>query len=76
MYNRRFPVPSVRRQAGNGLILIRIMIAIIAEKPSVGQEIARVVGATEKKGRLHNRNRQGGKWGGGFCITGVAGRNG
>ena len=25
------------------------MIAIIAEKPSVGQEIARVVGATEKK---------------------------
>lgn len=26
-----------------------IMIAIIAEKPSVGQDIARVIGATEKK---------------------------
>ena len=25
------------------------MIAIIAEKPSVGQDIARVIGATEKK---------------------------
>lgn len=47
MSNRRFLLSvSV---VGNGLNFILIMIAIIAEKPSVGQDIARVVGATTKK---------------------------
>ena len=48
MYNRRFPFHHTPA-SGKRLDFIRIMIAIIAEKPSVGQEIARVVGATEKK---------------------------
>lgn len=48
MYNRRFP--SLRTSAsGKRLNSYPNMKAIIAEKPSVGQEIARVVGATEKK---------------------------
>ena len=48
MYNRRFPFHHTPA-SGKRLDFIRIMIAIIAEKPSVGQDIARVVGATEKK---------------------------
>ena len=48
MYNRRFPFHRTPA-SGKRLDFIRIMIAIIAEKPSVGQDIARVVGATEKK---------------------------
>ena len=47
MYNRRFPFHHTPA-SGKRLDFIRIMIAIIAEKPSVGQDIARVVGATEK----------------------------
>ena len=35
--------------AGNGLIFTKKMIAIITEKPSVGQDIARVVGANIRK---------------------------
>lgn len=59
MSNRRFLLSvSV---VGNGLNFILIMIAIIAEKPSVGQDIARVVGATTKK--------EGYCTGGGYMVT-------
>ena len=47
MYNRRFLFSS----SGNGerLKFYPNMKAIIAEKQSVGMDIARVVGATDKK---------------------------
>lgn len=49
------------------------MKAIIAEKPSVGMDIARVVGATEKKGRLLYRQRVYGHVGvGAPRVTGIA----
>lgn len=47
MSNRRFPVSGSGH--GERLKFYPNMIAIIAEKPSVGMDIARVVGATGKK---------------------------
>ena len=73
MYNRRFPFHHTPA-SGKRLDFIRIMIAIIAEKPSVGQDIARVVGATEKKGRLHSGKRLHGDMGTGTSgVTGLTG---
>ena len=48
MYNRRF-LSSQFRKTGNGLNFIRTLKAIIAEKPSVGMDIARVVGADRQE---------------------------
>ena len=67
MYNRRFPFHHTPA-SGKRLDFIRIMIAIIAEKPSVGQDIARVVGATEKK--------DGYIVGNGYMVTGTSGVTG
>ena len=47
MSNRRFPFSG--SGSGERLKFYPNMKAIIAEKPSVGMDIARVVGATDKK---------------------------
>lgn len=59
MFNRPFPLPC--GQWGTVLISYSTMIAIIAEKPSVGQDIARVVGAARKK--------EGYREGNGYAVT-------